>query len=173
MDTSINAYYEEFDKALKKRRAFANFNNDTTHANIVICVGIRHATKHVRLLSQRLEPSLYSGEWFQEELSGFLERGGRLDVLIETAVSPEHPVMKLASQSEQVTVKRIPDEDQEKYKFNFMVVDDDGLRLENDREKIEATVVFYHDDDPIFRKVREQSIRWFDDRFNSIKQVAL
>jgi len=46
---------------------------------------------------------------------------------------------------EQVKIKRAPDDEQQKYEFNFMVVDDFGLRFESDREK-HAAVASFHEE---------------------------
>lgn len=168
MDTSLNAYHRELNRALKRDAKFANFNKDMNHAAIVVCTAFRHASKHVKLLSHQLDPVLYGSDWFLKELSGFLNRGGKLDILVESDVPREHPVMLEAKQRANVTVKRIPDP--EGYEFNFMVVDDKGFRFEKDRQSTEASVVFNYDEEEVFLDARKFLTEWFDTRFDNIQQ---
>ena len=170
MDTSLNGYYSDLNKALKKGGRFANYNKDMSHATIVVCTAFRHASEKIRLLSHELDRSLYGGVWFLDELQEFLSSGGLLNVLIESDVEPDHPVMQLAKQTDKITIKRVPDQEWEKYPFNFMVVDDKGFRFENNRALPEATVVFNYDEVENFKNIRKEAISWFDNRFNSIEQ---
>lgn len=170
MDTSLNGYYRDLNKALKRGRKFANYNKDMSHAGIVVCTAFRHASEKIRLLSHELDRFLYGGDWFLDELKGFLSKGGLLNVLIETDVEPDHPVMQLAKKFDEITVKRVPDQVWEAYPFNFMVVDDKGFRFENDRKLPEATVVFNYDEVEDFKKIRTDATSWFDAQFDCIEQ---
>ena len=165
----LNAYASELDRALKRGTKFANFNKDMHHATVVICTAFHHAEKHIRLLSQKLDPELYAGPWFTEEVERFVDKG-RLDVLVETDVSSDHPVMALAtSRSGNVSVRRVRDDVSAGYPYNYMLVDDIGYRFEHDRESTEALVVFNDDSDDDLRGSLKQ---WFDNLFARSKPVG-
>lgn len=163
MDTSLNAYAAKFETALKKQSQFANFNNDIMHAGIIVCTALRYAEKHVRLLTHKLEPTLYASPWFLEELEGFLKRDGMLRILIESEIAPDHPIKEMQGKFDKLQMNAIPRELLEEYAFNFMTVDDNGFRFEPDRSRPEATVVFNFDQESRFKKLRENCISWFDD----------
>lgn len=141
---SLNDYAQAFDKALEEGKEFTNFNRDIQHATVIICIALAHAhaKKRVRLLSHMLDPMLYSGQWFLEEAKGFLDRGGELQILVETEISEDHAVYGLAGPDTRLSVRCVPPDIAKSYKFNFMLVDDLGYRFESDREKHEAVVSF-------------------------------
>lgn len=168
MDTSLNAYAHEFEKALKKERPYANYNKDMQHASIIVCMSFRHASKHIRLLSNCLDQSLYGTQWFMDELNGFLKRNGKLEILLETEVPADHPVLTRARNEPSISVKRMPDGFLDEYPFNFMLVDDTGFRFESDRAKPAASVAFNYDNDDEFRAFRQEAIEWFDRKFRSV-----
>ena len=145
---SLNAYARAFDRALRRGSEFARFNRDMNHATIIVCTAMSHAKANVWLLSHRLDPVLYGGQWFREAAEGFLgRRSGRIHIVVESELADEHPMVALAHKYPgKVTIKRVPDDLLERYRYNFMVVDDSGYRFEHDRDKYEALVVF-HDSD--------------------------
>ena len=163
---SLNAYAIELAKALKNKTKFANFNKDMHHATVVICTAFHYAEKNIRLLSHKLDPELYAGPWFMEEAERFVDRG-RLDILVESDVSMDHPVVALAKTRREVSVKRVSDQAWAGYTFNFMVVDEIGYRFEHDRESPEALVVFNDDDDDL----RGSLEAWFDQLFERSEPV--
>lgn len=169
IDTSLNGYAETFEKALKKKTQFANFNKDMNHAAIIVCMAFRHAENNIRLLTHKLDESLYGSKWFLDELERFIgKQDSCLKILIESDIVEDHPVMQMSAQHNQIEVKRVPDVDVREYPFNFMLVDDVGYRFERDRNSHEATVVFNYDDDLRFKELRESCDNWFNARWESI-----
>lgn len=172
VDTSLNGYAEEFDRALRKKTPFANFNKDMNHAAIIVCMSFRHAQNTIKLLSKELDESLYGSKWFLEELAHFMDKENTsLKILIESDIPGDHPVIQESKKEPRIEIKRIPEEDVQKYPFNFMLVDDKGFRFEQDRESTEATVVFNYNDDPRFEDLRKSCVDWFDSRWRSISEA--
>lgn len=142
-ELSLNEYAKRLDIALAEGLDFSTFNRDMMHARIVVCTALEHAGDTVLLLSNKLDPDLYAGAWFKESARGFVDRGGRLDVLVESEIGDDHPLRHLEKEAaDQVMINRIPDTVVGSYGFNFMVVDDNGYRFEEDRNEHKALVVF-------------------------------
>ena len=145
---SLNAYARKLEAALAGREPYIEYNRDMAHAAIVVSAAFRHGQKDIWLLSHKLDRSLYASFLFLTAAEEFIKRGGTLHVLVETDVEASHPLRVLARNSGQIQVKRVPDELLASYKFNFLVVDDVGCRLENDREETKALVMFNGDSGP-------------------------
>ena len=170
-DSSLNGYARELDKALKKGAKFANYNKDIQHATIVICTAFHHAKDRVRLLSHELDSVLYAGSWFKREVKGFLERGGKLEILLESEVYQDHPLMEMAArQPKKIDVRRVSNELQAQYPFNFMVVDNIGYRFEHDRAE-PAAVFAFNSDDEIHTGNMDTLRTWFDRVFKESEQA--
>lgn len=143
---SLNDYTARLTEALGRKSSYASYNKDMYHAAVVVCTSLEYAEKHVRLLSNKLDPTLYSSLRFRNALDGLIARGGRLDVLVETDVPATHPViMRSRGQPRQVKVWRVPDKLQQEYDYNFMVLDRSGYRFEADRSEPKALVTFNYD----------------------------
>ena len=142
--SSLNDYKRELQHALRKGSEYHQFNKDMSHARVVICTAFEHAKSKIRLLSNQLDRELYGTIPFEAAMQKFLENGGHeLVLLVETDVSEDHPVRQMARRFPgQVTMARVPDNLQEYYPHNCMLVDESGYRLEADRDKPEAIVVF-------------------------------
>ena len=162
-DDSLNGYARELDRALRKGEEFANYNKDLVHATIVVCTAFRHAKKQIRLLSHELDPALYAGPWFMDEIHEFLKREGKLDVLVETHIEPSHELMELAKEKpNQISVKRVPESLLDQYRFNFMVVDSIGYRLEQDRKE-PAAVFAFNSENKLHVDNTKLLTEWFDE----------
>lgn len=147
---SLGDYTRRLEKALKRKRPYGVYNRDMSHAKVIVSVAFRHA-KRIRLLSHELDRELYANPmflWF--EARQFLQRGGKLTILVETDIAEDHPILLLAREHDDtVEMLRVPDNVVGSYEFNFMLIDDIGYRFESDREKCEAFVAL-HDDGNLF-----------------------
>lgn len=162
---SLNDYAHGFDRALKNKTAYSNYNRDMQHATIIVCTAFRHAEKRIRLVSRELDPQLYATPWFREAAKGFLSRSGdtKLVVLVERDIDATHPIQQMAEEyGDRADVKRVPDFVQERYPFNFMLIDDIGYRLEYDRATPAAFVSFYNGDNETDREILANLNDWFD-----------
>ena len=144
---SLNDYARQLDSALTHGKTYVNSNRDVAHAKVLVFLGICHAKEKVLLLSEKLDWTLYGMPRFVEEVSDFLERGGRMEVLVETDLQGDHPMMGLSKRNSSLSIRKVPESLVDKYNYNFMVVDDVGYRFEHDRERPAAYVSFNDDED--------------------------
>ena len=172
--SSLNSYIGEIEKALRHKEQFVNYNKDIQHATVVICTAMHHAESRVRLLSNRLDPVLYGGQWFLMEAEAFLgQEDASLDILVETDMAQDHPLRGLLKQhKDKVSVGRVPDNEQT-YGYNFMLVDGMGYRFERDRDKHEALVAFHADVNESFRAVVSILDKMFDSLSAAAEPVAI
>ena len=108
-----------------------------------------------------------------DELNGFLKRNGKLEILVETDVPADHPVLTRARNEPGISVKRTPEGFLDEYPFNFMLVDDTGFRFESDRGKPAASVAFHYDNDDDFRDFRKEATEWFDRKFRAVDDCVV
>ena len=83
----------------------------------------------------------YASGWFWTAVTGFLEGGGKLRVLVESDIPVDHPVRHLATQNGGVEIRRVTEG--VACDFNFMLIDDIGYRFEADRREPRAVVSFH------------------------------
>ena len=149
MSNRLYEYAQRLRDALGNDTQFAAYNKDIRHASAVVCLAFEHAEKRILLLSHKLDRELYGSKWFMESARVFLERQkGKLQILVESDLEPDHPVVGLAADyNDQVTVKRVPNDVLDQYGYNYMVVDSKGYRFERDRNEPQAVVFFNEDSD--------------------------
>ena len=148
MLVSLSDYANELEDALRRKLPYTQFNKDINHATVVVCLAVKYAEKRVRLLTNKLDAVLYASPWFLEVAETFLARKAtRLDVLIEdsTAVGREHPAIMLFDKWANARVRQVPESVVNGHSFNFMLVDDTGVRFERNRAHHEALVEFHAD----------------------------
>lgn len=147
MSDDLRTYARKLDQALAKKEPFFEYNRDIWHATIVVCLAMHHATRKVRILSNELDERLYGGEWFLEEAKAFAAKeGASLDILVESHLPDNHPIWEVAKVGN-TTVRRVPDDLQKRYSYNFLLADDSGYRFERDRQSPKAVVVFNDEKD--------------------------
>lgn len=134
---------DKFSRAVRK--AFAGdkelvFNGTIGHATRVVETIFDTARDRVELLTHSLSPECYAEPGAMAAATRFLERGGKLDILIENPSSLDRGDVDgvLASYidvgGDNVSVAVVPDFLVLEYGFNFMVFDNDrGYRFEDDR----------------------------------------
>lgn len=144
MPESLNDYSEVLNSALAESKPYINFNRDSGHATIVVGAIFEHAKEHVRVLSNHLDPVVYANPFVEERMLAFLDGGGKLDVLVESDIDMDHAIYRMAERfADQISVRRVPDQLQGTYPFNFIVMDDAGYRFERDRGSPQALVAFH------------------------------
>ena len=147
MDTTLRDYARNLNAALKNKSGYTVFNRDAVHASIILYYAFLHAERQVLLLSNKLDPLIYSAPWLIDKIDRFLAKSGKIHVLVETDVDESHPIKHLATQHpENLIIKRVPDEVVKSYPYNFMVVDDRGYRFEHDRDEYSALAAFDEND---------------------------
>ncbi len=162
---NLNTYIKRLESALSNEEAYSTYNRDMFHAAVVVVAGIRHAKNEICLLSNQLNPALYGGHGLLNVARSFLQNEkAKLRVLVETDISQDHPMMDLCHEFPQkVSISRVPDELQEKYDFNFLLIDDIGYRFEHDRKKYKAIASFYKPD-------RKENIDAMKRHFNKLEK---
>lgn len=140
--------------AMEKGEPFSTYNRDILHASEIVACGFRYAKEEVNLLSNELDLRLYGEDYIARLVEDFVgERNGKLSILVETDVELEHPVLRVCKKfPNNTTVKRVPDQWQKRYDYNFMLIDDIGYRFEANRKSQNAIVSFNQDDQIETRK---------------------
>ena len=148
MDTSLRAYSERLERALREEAPLRLYNKDIIHASTIVLLAFQYAKRRILILSNKLDSRLYGADAILKSIKTFLEKPNvELQVLVEEEIPSEHPFTLISREfPEQVSIGTVPGEVVEKYKFNFMVVDDIGYRFERDREDFAATASFYEQD---------------------------
>ncbi len=142
---NLREYTKRIENALSKKQPHTTYNRDKFHAFAILMAVFRYAESEVRLLSNKLDLVLYGNPLLLEAIGAFLERKGRLDILVETDIDKDHPLAQMVKDAPSARLRRVPDALQELYKYNFLVMDDRGFRYERDREK-HAALAGFHDE---------------------------
>ena len=173
MDTSLRAYCERLEEALREKKSIGFYNKDIFHASAIVYLAFRYAERHILILSNRLDLTLYGVEGILKSIRTFLEKPKvKLEVLVEQEIAPEHPLASINREfPEKIEIGVLPKEVVEKYKYNFMVVDDIGYRFERDREDYAATASFHEKDDESQEFIRRlmEIFRILKKRSSSVK----
>ena len=144
----LSTYIRHLYSALGRKRAYSTYNRDTSHAEVVATAGFQYAQKEIHLLSHNLDMDVYGNSVLIDAASRFLERPkSLLKVLVEEPISNNHPILSVMRDNEdKASLKLVPNKFQEFYECNFMLVDSFGYRYEPNRERCNATVVFYDEE---------------------------
>ena len=171
---NLKEYALDFADALARQTPITFHNRDMAHASVVVTLAFFHAKKTVLLLSQKLDPAVYSVPWFTETAQEFIDRGGLLHILVEDMeqLDESHPVVELyrANAGNNFQIKAVPSQEVKTYKFNFMVVDDDGFRFEPDRKNPRALVAF-NETDPSHQKMIRTLKQFFRRLFENSESI--
>ncbi len=161
---SLSEYTERLEKALAKEQPHTTYNRDRFHAFAIVLAVFQHAKREVRLLSNKLDLLLYGNPLLLQTIRDFLRKGGKLRILVESEIDREHPLAELvrSTPDDKASIRRIPAELLSKYKYNFMVMDDNGFRYESDRSK-HAALAGFHDE---HSKKVARNLRTTFDRFS-------
>jgi hypothetical protein len=121
------------------------FNGTIDHARVVIEEAFKAAKSHVRILTNKLDPTCYGSRDVIDAALAFLRApGARLDILVEDETAPVLTQDFLMAVTEaggaRVRANVVPAMYVEDYDFNFLTVDDVAYRFESDRTKPIAVV---------------------------------
>ena len=138
---NIADYKSRINKALKHGHELSTYNRDIMHAIEVIVGGFNHSSKTINLLSNELDKRIYDAPRILQAIRKFLQKENtELNILLEKDLD-DHPILEVCKEyGDKVTIKRVPDEWQKRYSFNFMTIDDVAYRYEPDRDSFEAIV---------------------------------
>lgn len=138
------AYTKQLEYALKQQETYSVYNKDIWHAAAIVRTVFLFARDHVRLLSHKLDPSLYGDSALLATVETFLTQDAKLDILIEQQIPSDHPMLGLRNKyHDRLTIAVVLPDWVSQYTFNFMVVDDFGYRFEHDRSSPMAIASFH------------------------------
>ena len=159
------------DSAFKEKKEFSTYNRDIFHATEVVAGGFRYAKQEINLLSNELDKRLYGSSYITKLVENFLaKQNGKLNILVETDIDLNHPMIQVCKKfPENAVIKRVPDDWQEYYAYNFMTIDDFGYRFEADREELSAIVSLNEADQEETRKNMKRSFEILSRNSEEIK----
>ena len=120
-------------------------NEGEEHAKIVFSNLFMIAGSKVRIFAEMLNSNVPNCNEYTSAVRLFLEKGGKIDVLLEREPNTETPLFQLLRQFKNQVKIKITDYNP---KFgdeliNFCTVDDFAYRIETDKEKKKAHGSFY------------------------------
>jgi len=144
--------------AMLRRTGETILNSSISHAAVITQEAFSCAEKRVRILSHKLDSGCYDG--VRAAARAFLaDPDHSAQILVEAPLwDPEgnfewekHPFISALSdftkpigdKPARLEVKLVPKEYADRYKFNFLLLDDYGLRYEADRAQSAAIATFY------------------------------
>ena len=173
MHYTIDQFAKDLRNAFRKKKPYTLSNRDILHATEIAVEGIRHSEKRVRILSHKLDISLYGDPRLLDAVKEFLKKdGSSMEILVESSIvegqfseANQHPMISLARQQddEKMRIWLVPEDLVEKYQFNFMTFDNFGYRLEANRKKFSATAGFHSEE-------TEEFVRKLDGFFEYLKK---
>lgn len=141
VDWDKEAYRARVAHVFQSGEDASELNGTLEHAIIVIEEAMRAAKASIKLLSTRLDPACYENDAIRTAVRAFLCRPGtQLEILVEQT-SPGCPscdegtflATAFAVGGDRVRVAAVPANYVEDYSFNFLTVDGESYRFENDR----------------------------------------
>lgn len=86
----IDPEYEVFVKDLAARQDSKTFSNQSrSHALTILRNVFNTAEKYVDIFSGKLNPSVYNDKKLLESVSAFIEKGGKVNILLQNDISPD------------------------------------------------------------------------------------
>lgn len=145
--------------AIVRRSGETILNSSVNHAAVITQEAFSCASKSVNILTHRLDASCYADGVRTAARAFLADPDHHCKILIEAPIwDPEgnfewakHPLILSLSEFTQkdgdkpprLQVKLVPRDWVERYKFNFLIMDDYGLRFEPDRAQPAAVATFY------------------------------
>jgi hypothetical protein len=121
-------------------------NRTPDHAGIIISALFENAKNDVRIICDRLSDVAYGKDEVIAAAKKFVEDGGKIQIVIEEAVSyPESRFLTAFRdliETEKLDLRLVSPPIKEKYAFHFMVADDAHYRFQRDRKKFHASARF-------------------------------
>lgn len=123
-------------------------NSSLAHAAVIVQRIIADAYHSVSILSRSLDPRVYGRNQTLDTTSRFLDEAPRrMRILMEEGDEIAHagnPFLNKFKDRPNVELRIVPRRLQEKYKFHFLVADNESYRFEPDKTKSAAIVAFGH-----------------------------
>lgn len=163
---SLDSYRERVEELARRRDGTPIYNGSIEHAAIVIEKLFAHASDRMLILSGKLNARVYGHGKVMREARLFLAEAGHLvRILLEEDDEKDlkdHPFFEEFANYDNVKVRTVPSEWQERYGFHLIVMDGDSYRFERDKRYHAAIAAFGDTDgakrfENIFDTLWEQS----------------
>ena len=126
------------------------YNASLGHAAVIVERMMADACKSVSILSRSLEPRVYGRSRVLRETMRFLDRRHcEMRIILEGKypdVLQDNDFLKRFTDHASVSLRFMPEREQRRYKFHFLVADGESYRIEADKSKSSAVVAFGHRD---------------------------
>jgi hypothetical protein len=156
----MSEYKDTVVRLIRERTGEPLLNGTIDDAAVITQEAFNHATKDVRILSNRLNADCYARESVRNAARTFLATPDhKLRILIESSLWDEsnkfewekHPFIADLKEhlhghdgtSGRLEVRLVPKSWAQRYKFNFLILDDYGYRYEADRDSSAAVAKFF------------------------------
>ena len=124
------------------------FNASLGHAAVVVERIMANACTSVSILSGSLEPRVYGRSRVLRETMRFLDREHcEMRIILEGKhpdVLRHNAFLERFKDHAKVSLRFMPEREQARYKFHFLVADGESYRIEADKSKSSAVVAFGH-----------------------------
>lgn len=158
---TTEGYREKIDRLITASTGDVVLNGTHDHAAIVLERMFARADKCVKILSEKIDPRIYSEPRTLEAAKRMLgARDRTIQVLVEdleaTPVS-RNPFFALADEASNLEIRQVPKNLRGPVAINFSLMDDRGYRFEKDQTGATAIVAFGEKDlTPRLRAVFER-----------------
>ena len=124
------------------------YNASLGHAAVIVARMMADACTSVSILSRSLEPRVYGRSRVLRETMRFLERRHCVMRIILEGKYPDvlqdNDFLERFTDHASVSLRFMPEREQRRYKFHFLVADGESYRIEADKSKSSAIVAFGH-----------------------------
>jgi hypothetical protein len=172
------SYRDKVVRLITARTGEALMNGSIDDATIITQEAFNYAGSTVRILSNRLSPDCYARESVRNAAKFFLaDPDHKLRILIESPLWDvnnnfewhNHPLLqdikefaKGDDEARRLAVRLVPKAQAQRYKCNFLLLDDYGFRYEADRNSTAAVAAFFSE------KEKEQKMVSLDSMFREL-----
>ncbi len=144
---TLDEYREHVLRLAKEGSSETIFNGSSDHAAIVTEIMIEEADHNVCILSNAFDQRVYGNPDVIRAASQFLsDPDNKLNLLVEKDLTPgdiiKNPFLDVVRHFPNVRMRRVSEDRQKDYNYNFAVVDDISIRFESDRRDHNAVVAF-------------------------------
>lgn len=145
---SLDEYRKRVHSAAIRRDGSPIYNASIEHARVVIETICLYTDGEMKILSGSLNPKVYGGYEVVSAALAYLRRSGStMKILLEEKepiVYQDNPFVHLLSMTNKVEFRFVPDNQQKRYKFHFLVSGCDSYRYEKNRDAPAAIGAFGH-----------------------------
>ena len=148
LDSVDSAYVRRVDELARICDGTPFYNASRGHAAVIVERMMADAYNSVSILSRSLEPRVYGRSRVLRATLRFLDlRHCEMRIILEGKypdVLQGNDFLKRFMDHANVSVRLMPEREQARYKFHFLVADGESYRIEADKSKSSAIVAFGH-----------------------------